>query len=118
MTARTLGLAASAAAAVLMLTAVPASAMHWIIYAPDEQNYRYWMDKDSIVTKDGYTFVTFVLGAPNSAAPTAPTTPDSQRIGINCKTGASVYNRNGRSTAGPHFGPGAYLYRAVCEHNR
>ena len=100
------------AACAVALAVTPASAMHWIIYAPDETGYRYWLDADSIQVKGDYTYATYVLGAPDSSA---PTTPEGQHIGINCKTGDSVWVRGGQETPGPHFTDAAYLFKSLCE---
>jgi hypothetical protein len=97
------------------LSSAPASAMHWIIYAPDEAGYRYWMDEDSIVTKEPYTFVTYVLGDADSNAPTSPA---GTRIGLNCSTGDSVYDENGQLSPGPHFTDKAYLFNETCKRKK
>ncbi len=102
-------------ACVVALLAVPAGAMHWIIYAPDEDSHRYWLDKDSIETRSDYTFVTYVFGAPDG---TAPDTTDSTHIGINCSTGDSVYETDGKTTPGPHFTEVSYLFKYICKPGR
>ncbi len=99
------------AACAFVLAATPAGAMHWMIYAPDEASNRYWLDNDSIETKGDYIFVTYVLGAPDSLA---PTNLKGRRIGINCSTGDSVFEVNGQTSPGPHFTDAAYLFKWLC----
>jgi hypothetical protein len=95
------------------LLPAPAFATHWVIYAPDEAGYRYWLDTDSVVTKgDGYTYAYYSWGDPARGAPESSGDPI---IGINCATGVSVQLKDGAWNPGNHFTDKAYLFRALCQ---
>jgi hypothetical protein len=96
-----------AAAAVLL--AMPASAMHWVQYAPDTPNQ--FLDLDSIYTKSSYTYFTWNFG-PGDNAP--PTQPGGNQIGINCATGETLNFENGQWVAGSVWTHQAWLFRSVC----
>lgn len=99
--------------ALLAMLPVPALAMHWGIYAPDESGSRYWIDRDSIVEKnDGYTYFTWLALGEDSVAPTSPS---GNQWAIKCATGESLKLVNGNWVAGPHFGNDAYLFKFLCE---
>jgi hypothetical protein len=104
------------ATAAMLLATAPAYAEHWIIYAPDEAGYRYWMDSDSISNQGDYTYVTYVLGTPDSGPPAGS---QGQRIGINCKTGDSLrQDDGGQWVPGAHFTDKAYLFQSLCVNRR
>ncbi|HUO88524.1 MAG TPA: hypothetical protein VMU08_05070 [Rhizomicrobium sp.] len=100
------------AALALFLTAAPAAAMHWSIYAPDEAGSRYWIDRDSIEKRGDYTYFTWLALDEDS---TAPTTPDGNQWAINCANGKSLKLANGDWVAGPPFTDEAYLFKFVCQ---
>ena len=96
----------------VLLSPAPAFAMHWVIYAPDEAGYRYWLDTDSIVTKGDYIYAYYVFGDLNSGAPQTTSDPI---IGINCASGDSVQLQDGEWKPGNHFTDAAYLFKSLCQ---
>ena len=101
-----------AAVVASVLTATPASAMNWKIYAPDADGHRYWLDTDSIVTGgDGYVYAYYVWGEAGGSAPTETSAPI---IGIKCNTGDSIKLSDGKWIAGAHFYQRAFLFNALC----
>jgi len=103
---------ALAAAMALALLPAPAFAMHWSIYAPDEDGYRYWIDTDSIQKQGDYIYFTWVMTDQDA---TAPLTADGNQSAINCATGDSLKLDSGNWVTGPHFTDAAYLYKFVCQ---
>jgi hypothetical protein len=94
------------------LAATTALAMNWTTYAPDEDGYRYWLDRDSVVVgSDGYTYAYFVIG---QAGGSAPATTSGPIIGIKCATGDSIKRQDGQWVEGPHFTRAAYLFNVLC----
>jgi|GEM_PF-5391834 len=97
----------------MLVVPVPALAMHWAIYAPDEESYRYWIDRDSIVKKaDGFTYFTWLALGEDSVA---PKTAKGNHSAIDCDNGNSTREENGAWVEGPHFTDAAYLFKFVCQ---
>jgi hypothetical protein len=95
------------------LIASPALAVTWVTYAPDADGYRYWIDKDSLQTKGGYIYYSWLLLTPDDPTPTAASS--ARQSAIDCATGDSLKLENGAWVTGPHFTDEAYLFRFVCK---
>ncbi len=93
------------------LAVVPASAMHWVQYAPDRPNL--YVDTDSTYTKGELTYYTWASG-PSDNVP--PSLPGGNQGAINCTTGQTLLQvGEGQWQMTDVLSRESRLYKAVCK---